>query len=237
MKRLVLLLSALLLATPAKADSIYVGYGQSPATGVTTTYHQDSYNQFTLVQPFGPNFAGVLSALRRPDGFYESAINDIYSIGNVAATDRIYTTFNDVTFTGDSPLSFLQTLFMRFENPLPGWTLVEQIFICSNGNLYCDNFINPTGKEIAEFSFTHGAVSTNFVDLSGITAPGNPFSITNVFHIVSDGVDQAHLAGAIWSQPTDPAPVPGPIAGAGLPGLILAGGGLLGWWRRRQKTA
>jgi hypothetical protein len=229
-----LLAAALAVAAPsvANAVSITVGWWDNGAIGgVHQIYTQNGTGLFTIQgNIFGPTFGGVLSALETPTGYYESAINDIFA--NSVGTGRIYTTFSGVTVTGNNPVT-LPTIFQRTEDALPGWTLVEQVFLCANGALFCDNYVVGGGTLVGADTFVNGQLRTDFLTLSGIM-PGQPFNITEVFHIVSNGPG-AHLAGAILVDPA--APVPGPIAGAGLPGLILASGGLLGWWRRRQKIA
>jgi hypothetical protein len=85
---------------------------------------------------------------------------------------------------------------------------------------------------IASSTFTGPVSGGHDSSLNAFNLPGT-FNASVDFHIVTTGAGAANLGGALSASA---AAVPGPLAGAGLPGLIFGGLALWGAWKQKRRA-
>jgi hypothetical protein len=116
------------------------------------------------------------------------------------------------------------------QNLLPdGWTVQVDTFLDPSNGVF------TTATPLSSHLF-HASDPT-FDQIVRADPGSGLYSVTERFTITASNVFGVTTTSAVITFVPPASAVPAPIAGAGLPGLILASGGLLGWWRRRQKTA
>jgi len=112
-----------------------------------------------------------------------------------------------------------------------GVTISDRLrWIDSNGGFSCDPGpgVTPCADRLIFYSFDDVTPNTTL----GSTPNQRLEDANGNFQFISTGCGQL-----VCNTYNGVSTVPGPIAGAGLPGLILACGALLGLARRRQKVA
>ena len=201
----------------------------------------------TLTGPIAGNTLGPQSSsnpciiagtqCQQPAGF---GFNNFSSSGAISSYNMFSTTPTANVADGVQGTPYTVAQIDAVTNNLPFLVAIDvnttaaagetlQLFEVIVNGVVAYNYVGPTPiGNIANNGNGFGDWSLGVIDLSGFAD-----TATVLFHAVwnnaSDGGESFFIVGAV--------PVPGPIVGAGLPGLVMACGGLIALARRRRKLA
>jgi len=210
-----------LTARPGGAD--IVDWGQLGTPNVTITTPQS----FTSVG----GITGTVNLNVTTVGSFQGLVQQC-CVGITGTFDGGFTPGDKILVTYQAPLTInfntpVQSVGTQIQDDRIGDHFIAEILAFSGSTLLGTFTENGFSGDLGDNSNIFLGVQDSIADITSITY--RTFTSNPTFTSQSVAINQMSVS----------APVPTPIAGAGLPGMItvLGGGGLLGWWRRRKKLS